>query len=211
MILVGQYDSPFVRRIAFAMHWYGFPFERNTMSVFGDADQMRTINPLGRIPSLILNEEETLVDSWAIHDYMDEIAPPGRALTPLHGPERRRVLHLTAVAAGAVDKAGAIVYERTVRPPEKRHAPWVERCGVQLNTALRYLEAACGDEWLTGPELTQADVMLGALTWYVSARVPGAEIAARCPSIMRHYDRMLTLPEFQMTAPADDEAMPGQL
>ena len=29
MILVGQYDSPFVRRVAVTLHHYGIPFERN--------------------------------------------------------------------------------------------------------------------------------------------------------------------------------------
>lgn len=210
MILVGQYDSPFVRRIAFALHWYGMPFERNTMSVFGDADRMREINPLGRIPSLILDGRETLIDSWAIHDYLDEMAPLGRGLTPTSGPERRRILHLTAVAAGAVDKAGAIVYERTVRPPETRHEPWLDRCAVQLRTAMTYLETACGGGWLTGT-LSQADAMLGAMTWYVSERVPETQLAARYPAIMRHYDRMMALDEFRKTAPSASEAMPSQL
>jgi glutathione S-transferase len=211
MILVGQYDSPFVRRIAVALHWYGMPFERNTMSVFGDAERMRTINPLGRIPSLILDGGETLVDSWAIHDHLDEIAPNGRRLTPRDGAERRRVLHLTAVAAGAVDKAGAIVYERMLRPPEKQHAPFIERNLTQLVAALDYLERAQTDGWLCGGELSQADVMLGALTWYVTARAPDAKMAARCPSVLKHYDRMRGLAEFEKTSPAADEAMPGQL
>jgi glutathione S-transferase len=212
MILVGQYDSPFVRRIGFALHWYGMPFERNTMSVFGDADRMRTINPLGRIPSLILSGGETLIDSWAIHDYLDEIAPPARRLTPASGAERRKALHLTAVAAGAVDKAGAIVYENTLRPPEKRHAPWIERCETQLKTALAYLNAAAaGGDWLTGKQISQADVMLGATAWYVGARVPGVALKMQAPAIQRHYDRMLTLTEFRLTSPAEDEAMPSQL
>jgi glutathione S-transferase len=61
MILVGQYDSPFVRRVAITLHQYGLPFQRNTMSVF--ADGMAQINPLVRIPSLVLDDGETLVDS----------------------------------------------------------------------------------------------------------------------------------------------------
>jgi glutathione S-transferase len=211
MILVGQYDSPYVRRIAFALHWYGIRFERNTMSVFGDADRMRTINPLGRIPSLILDSGEILADSWAIHDHLDEVAPPEWILTPDRGAERRRVLHLTAIAAGAVDKAGAIVYERTLRPVDKRHEPWVERCALQLKDALAYLNGATGAGWLVSDRVTQADVMLGALMWYVTARVPETLDRNDCAAIRRHYDRMQGLDEFRNTAPADSEAMPVQL
>jgi glutathione S-transferase len=211
MILVGQYDSPFVRRIAVALHWYGVPFERNTMSVFADADRMRTINPLGRIPSLILDSGETLIDSWAIHDHLDEDASPDRRLTPAGGEGRRQVFRLTALAAGAVDKAGAIVYEKSVRPPEKVHAPWIERCVAQLQAALRHLEEAAAGAWLVGGRMTQADVMLGALTWYVGARVPEIRLEETGRAILRHYDHMLTVEAFRKTAPADGEAMPGQL
>ena len=72
MILVGQYDSPFVRRVAVTLHHYHMPFTRNTMSVFGDAKAMQKINPLIRVPSLIL-----------------EIVGPARELTPAHAPQRR--------------------------------------------------------------------------------------------------------------------------
>jgi glutathione S-transferase len=211
MILVGQYDSPFVRRIAVALHVYGLPFERNTMSVFADADQMRTINPLGRIPSLILDGGETLIDSWAIHDYLDDIAPTDRRLTPERGADRRRVLYLTALATGAVDKAGAIVYEKTVRPPDKRYQPWIDRCRTQLETALKELNGAAGEGWLVQDRLTQADIMLGALTWYVGERVPEISMRAAFPSLWRHYGRMMALDDFVKTAPAQDEAMPAQL
>ena len=101
MILVGQYDSPFVRRVAVTLHHYHMPFSRNTISVFGDAAKMKKINPLIRIPSLILENGETLIDSVAIIDYLDEMAGPARALVPPHGAERRKIMQATALAHGA--------------------------------------------------------------------------------------------------------------
>jgi glutathione S-transferase len=59
MILVGQYDSPFVRRVAISLRALGFTYEHDTRSVFADFDAIRRINPLGRIPSLILDDGET--------------------------------------------------------------------------------------------------------------------------------------------------------
>jgi glutathione S-transferase len=50
MILVGQYDSPYVRRVAISLRVQGFAYEHDTRSVFGDFDALRRINPLGRIP-----------------------------------------------------------------------------------------------------------------------------------------------------------------
>ena len=52
MILVGQYDSPYVRRVAIALHHYGIPFERNPISVFGDAGQMAAIKRPQGLPVL---------------------------------------------------------------------------------------------------------------------------------------------------------------
>jgi len=50
MILVGQYDSPYVRRVGVSLHLLGLAYQRNTISGFADAEEMRRINPLGRIP-----------------------------------------------------------------------------------------------------------------------------------------------------------------
>ena len=89
MILVGQYDSPFVRRVGVTLHLYEIPFTRNAISVFTDAGEMAQINPLVRIPSLVLDSGETLIDSAAILDTLDEMVGPSRALTPASGAVRR--------------------------------------------------------------------------------------------------------------------------
>ena len=131
MILVGQYHSPFVRRVAVSLRTLGFAYEHDTRSVFADFDAMRKVNPLGRIPSLVLDGGEVLIDSAAILDWLDQEVGPGRALVPAAGPERRRALRLIALATGAIDKIGAATYERMVRPSAFRWPEWVERCRTQ--------------------------------------------------------------------------------
>jgi len=66
VILIGQYDSPFVRRVAIAMRLYGLAFEHRPWSVFGDAEKLREVNPLMRVPALVLNTGEVLIESFAI-------------------------------------------------------------------------------------------------------------------------------------------------
>jgi glutathione S-transferase len=112
MILVGQYDSPFVRRVAVTLHHYHMPFTRQPLSVFGDFKKMGEINPLVRVPSLILENGETLIDSNAIIDYLDHTVGQARALTPGHGPERRKVLQACALSTGCSDKVVALYFER---------------------------------------------------------------------------------------------------
>jgi glutathione S-transferase len=58
MFLIGQYDSPFVRRVAIALRLYGLPFEHRPWSTFGDADKIAPYNPLRRVPTLVLDSAD---------------------------------------------------------------------------------------------------------------------------------------------------------
>jgi glutathione S-transferase len=211
MQLVGQYDSPYVRRVAISLTLLGLPFTRNTMSVFTDAAEMRRINPLVRVPSLILDGGEVLIDSAAILDHIDETVGPERALLPPGGAERRRALRIVALATGAIDKAGAIAYERTLRPPDKLHPPWIERCQGQLAAALDALEALPRTPWLLGGRLMQPDITVAVMLGYLRLRVPDALPAGRYPGLERLSAACEALPAFIATRPSTDETMPSGL
>ena len=89
MQLIGVNRSPYTRRVAITLEAYGLPFEQRDLSGFGNRGEVRAANPLGRIPALVLDDGETLVDSAAIVDHLDEIQGRDRALTPPAGAERR--------------------------------------------------------------------------------------------------------------------------
>jgi glutathione S-transferase len=204
MLLYGQYDSPFVRRVGVTLHLLGIPFEHNTMSVFADAAAMREVNPLGRIPSLRLDSGEVLIDSAAILDHIDETVGPERALTPRSGSERRAALRIIAFATGVVDKAGAIAYEHMLRPPEKVHGPWLDRCKTQLESTLVALEAIVpASGWLGGARPMQADVTLACALAYVRLRAPEiGPLAGSHPRLARHSRAAEALPAFIACLPA---------
>ncbi len=210
MILVGQYDSPFVRRVAITLHIYGIGFQRNTMSVFTDAAAMAKINPLGRVPSLILDDGEVLLDSAAIIDHLDESVSAERALTPRGGIERRNVLQIIAAASGAIEKAGALVYERYFHPPEAVSADWLMRCRSQLDATLVHLEGRCGDGWLAGNRVTQADITTAAMLGYLKLRVPEVGLEQKFPRLFRVSEVCEALPAFFRTRPNADEIMPAR-
>jgi glutathione S-transferase len=94
MILIGQYDSPFVRRVAIALRLYAMPFEHRPWSTFGDADKIAPFNPLRRVPTLVLDDGETLLESGAILDHLDEMAGPERSLIAARGGAATRVAGL---------------------------------------------------------------------------------------------------------------------
>jgi glutathione S-transferase len=118
MILVGSYLSPFVRRVGVAMNLLDIAFEQRPLRVVDDFDELKTINPVGRVPALILDDGEVLIESAAILDHLDQTVGAERALTPTSGAERRRVMKLVALATGTVEKAVAAVYEGRFRPKE---------------------------------------------------------------------------------------------
>jgi len=209
MILVGQYDSPFVRRVAVTLHLYGMPFTRNAISVFTDADEMARINPLVRIPSLVLDGGETLIDSAAILDTLDEMVGPGRALTPPSGAARRRVLQATAMAAGAMDKAGAWAYERHFHPPGQRNQTMLARYEAQLAGALSWLDAQARDGHLCGPALSQADICAATLVFYLKLRVAPAFPEGRYLRLAALCDALEATDAFIATRPSPNESMPA--
>ena len=89
MILIGQYDSPFVRRVGIALTLYGLPFEHKPWSTFGDAEKIRPYNPLTRVPTLVLDDGEVLIESHSILDYVDTLVPAERRMFPVAEPARR--------------------------------------------------------------------------------------------------------------------------
>lgn len=208
MILVGQYDSPFVRRVAVTLHHYHMPFERNTISVFSQAKKMQKINPLIRIPSLELASGEILIDSWAILDYLDELAGPARALTPSHGPERRKVLQTVALAMGVAEKAGAAVYERHFHPGKMLSKEWKERCLEQVQSGLSQLEKNCGTPWFSDLHMSQADVTIGCMIGYLKLRLPEAFPAKSFPKLHGLSLHCEMREEFVKSRISPDETMP---
>ena len=207
MILVGQYDSPVTRRVAIALHHYGMPFTRDTRSIFGDAAAVGKISPLTRIPALVLDDGEVLIDSAAILDHLDEQAGAA-ALIPSVGPARRRVLQMTALAQGTLEKAAAVVYERHFHGPEHRSADWLERCLGQARAGLDKLTRRLATPYACGATLTHADVMISTLIWYMRDRMDEVLLSNDHAALITLAEHCETLSAFRAAALSDFEKMP---
>jgi len=200
MILVGQYDSPYVRRVGISLRVLGMRYEHDTRSVFGDFDSMRQTNPVGRIPSLVLDDGEVLIDSAAILDWIDQTAGPERALIPASGAERRRALRLIALATGAIDKVGAANYERMIRPSPYRWPEWIERCLIQGRGGIAALAA---EPWPEAAPLDQAQITTTCMIRHVRLTDPETLPQGRYPTLDALSARLEARPEFRATYPAD--------
>ena len=178
----------------------GFSYAHDTRSVFADFDAMRRVNPLGRIPSLVLDDGETLIDSGAILDWLDELVGPARALLPPSGPVRRQALRRIALGTGAIEKAGAAVYERLIRPASYRWPDWIARCRTQATGAV---EALAAEPWPVEGPLDQAQITTACMIRW--ARVADSDFLprGRYPALDALSDRCEAREEFTATFPAD--------
>jgi glutathione S-transferase len=200
MILVGQYDSPYVRRVAVSLRVLGFDYEHDVRSVFADFDAMRRINPLGRIPSLVLGDGEVLIDSGAILDWLDQTVGPERALIPSGGRGRVRALRAIALATGAIDKAGAAAYERIVRPEKSRWPEWSERCRLQASGAIAALAA---EPFPAALPLDQVQITTACMVRYLRMADPELLPPGCHPMLDALSDRCEARPEFKDTYPTE--------
>lgn len=200
MILSGQYDSPFVRRVAISLRVLGFAYDRDTRSVFADFDAVRRRNPLGRIPSLVLDDGETLIDSAAILDWLDQAVGPERALIPPGGAGRRASLRRIALACGVIEKAGAAAYDRLIRPPAYRWPEWIARCRTQAAGALASL---AGEDWSGTRRLVQDEITTACMLRYVQMADPELLAPGSYPSLDDLARRCEARPEFQATYPTE--------
>jgi glutathione S-transferase len=197
MILIGMFDSPFVRRVAVSMDLLGVPYEHRNWSVGKDFDRIREYNPVGRVPTLVLDSGEVLVESSAILDHLDEQVGASRRLLPASGEARRQSLKIMSFAISAAEKGVAQIYEGAWRPAEKRHLPWTDRCNEQMHGALSEVEKFCmsAKPWLIGTNISQADITVVCVATFLSDTVGFGD--HRYPALQALIDRCEAMPQFK--------------
>jgi glutathione S-transferase len=200
MILIGQYDSSFVRRCGIAMSIYNLKFRHEPWSTFSDADKIREFNPLTRVPSLVLENGDVLNDSYSIIDYIDSVAPHGKLLMPKLQPERHQVMAIMSLATGLADKVVGLFYELHLHPTPSE--TWVTRCRTQIDSTLKHLEKQCAkrdkeDEYWFGDRITHADIAVACTLRHLSDSHPEIYAAAKIPTLRAHCEKMEALPVFK--------------
>ena len=198
MILIGQFDSPFVRRTAIALRLYGMAYEHRPWSVWADADALAKINPARRVPTLVLDDGEVLMDSATILDALDDMAGPDRALAPPAGPERRRCLRICALSASVAEKAVSLLYETVLH--ESPSQVWIARCRAQIGEVLDALEGerdrGASPYWM-GPAISHADIITACAIRFVREAHGDLFDPARWPHLAALADQCEALEPFQ--------------
>jgi glutathione S-transferase len=198
MILIGQYDSPFVRRVGIALTLYGLPFEHRPWSVFGDAAKISAINPLCRVPTLVLDDGLALTDSHMILDYLDGLMPPDKAMFPREEPGRHQALRRTTLATGLAEKAVSLFYERRLH--ETASDVWVKRCEGQIIAVATRIEAERAPRpgpWWHRDRIGHEDIALACALRFVCDAHTGLLDMDRLPSLGALTAHAESLPVFK--------------
>jgi glutathione S-transferase len=200
MQLIGMLDSPYVRRVAISLRLLGLPFEHRSISVFRGFEEFSAINPIVKAPSFVCDDGEVLMDSTLILEYAEALAP-GRSLMPSGIAERQHALRLIGLALAACEKAVQLVYERTLRPAEKQHQPWIDRVCGQLLAACGELEHELQREPLaaTRTAITQAGVTSAVVFGFIQMKFPEIVVAPEHPALQAFCAQAEQLPEFVAT------------
>jgi glutathione S-transferase len=159
--------SPFARKVRVVAHELGLADQLRLVEVDPWTDtRLRALNPLAKVPTLVLDDGETVWESGLIAERLEEIAG-GRALFPGIGPERWRALSLQALADGAATAAGRLFADENRRAGQ-RSETMLTRFRHAIDASLDRLETC---ELLSCP--TIGEISVAVLLGYLHFRWPG--------------------------------------
>jgi glutathione S-transferase len=198
MQLIGQFDSPFVRRVGIALELYGMAYQHLPWSTFGDWAKFVHHNPLRRVPALVLGSGEALIDSAAILDHLDEVHGREAAVIAPAGDARRAALRRIATATGIADKAVSFFYARLFA--SSLDMAFVARCEEQIAAGLSALEAGCAarsGDWWHGDGPGHDDIAVACVARFVAEAYAHLVRLDDHPALAAHCARAEELAVFQ--------------
>lgn len=200
MKLVGSLTSPYVRKARVVLAEKKIDCEFVIDSPWVDNSGVPDLNPLGKIPVLLLDDDTRLFDSRVIVEYLDGVAPNNKLL-PSTARERALVKRWEALADGMTDATVTIVLERR-RPDDERSAGWIARHRVKIDRALVALAEDLGDgAWCHGNGITLADIAVGCALGYLDFRMPELDWRAAHPNLARLQEKLMQRPSLADTVP----------
>lgn len=199
MKLLGSNTSPYVRKVRLVLLEKNIPHEYVLDPPTDPGSLVLRVNPLGRIPALILDDGFCVFDSPVITDYADTLndAP---ILIPRNDPAARlRVKRWEALADGIMDSA-IVVRTESIRPPEKQQTSTLELHNTAITKALEYVSQLLGARtWCEGESITLADLALASALLYLDLRQAERDWRGTHPNLAAWFKQISTRPSVQAT------------
>lgn len=201
MKLLASHASPYTRKVRVVLAEKKIECDMELVDVAPSENPVNAHNPLGKIPTLLLDDGTALYDSRVIVEFLDHASPISR-LIPEDNRERVAVRRWEALADGVLD-AGILARQESLRPKKEQSKAWTEKQLGKVNRGLAVMAAELGERpWCHGERYTLADITLGCCLGWLGFRKPGGvDWGAEYPALARHYARMMERPAFAETAP----------
>ena len=200
MKLIGSLTSPFVRKVRIVLAEKKIDYEFDVDSPWTPNTKVANINPLGKVPVLVLDDSTVLFDSRVIVEYIDSVEPNNK-LMPESNRDRAEVKRWGAVADGICDAAALIFLEKK-RPKEQQSADWITRQESKVILGLEYMSDQLGETSLCmGTHFSLADVGVGCTLGYLVLRFPEIDWSEKHPNLARLYAKLMLRASFADTIP----------
>ena len=171
MKLYGSNLSPYTRRCTLALTLAGKDFTLESKMTGPDEAEIRQFNPLGRLPFLLIDAQQILIDSATILRWLDQQTDQFRPADPALDLFCEETI---ALALGVCEKAMSSFYERTRRPKEFCYQGWIDRCAWQVKEGLEALNTRFADidPYLFGPTPSHGDLITYVAAQFVTKTNP---------------------------------------
>jgi len=201
MKLIGSLTSPYVRKVRIVFLEKKVEVDLELENVWAADTKITTSSPLGKVPCLILDDQEAIYDSRVIAEYADALSPVGK-LIPTGARERATVKTWEALADGLLDASILARLEATWRPADQQSAAWIERQMGKVADALRQMAMELGENpWCHSNQMSLADIAVGCALSYLLFRFPDLQWQAQYPNLERLYQKLAQRPSFIETSP----------
>lgn len=201
MKLIGSLTSPFVRKVRIVLAEKKIDYQFELENAWAPDSTIQQINPLGKVPVLLMDDGGAVFDSRVIVEYLDTLTPVGKLLPP-NGRPRLEVKCWEALADGVMDAAALIQIENSQRKEKERSAAWIERQRGKVLSGLAAMAHGLKDEpYCVGINLTLADITLGCALGYLDFRQPGIDWRSMHPNLAKLAEKLFQRQSFLDTVP----------
>ena len=202
MKLIGSPTSPYVRKVRVVLAEKKIDCDFVIENVWVPETTIDQVNPLGKVPTLVLDDGFSVYDSRVIVEYLDSRAPTNR-LIPDSGRDRTEVKIWEALCDGLQDAAILMLHENK-RPEKQRSPEWLTRQAHKVDQALAAMAHQLGkNPWCFGKGFSLADVSVGVALGYMAFRYPDNRWQSKYPNLLAHFNKLSERASFQATVPKD--------
>jgi len=200
MKLIGSLTSPYVRKVSIVLAEKKLECTFELDSPWASDSKVPSMNPLGKVPVLLLDDATPLYDSRVIVEYLDSTTANNR-LIPANGRERLMVRRWEALADGVNDAAVSAFLEAK-RPLEQQSADWISRQREKISRGLKSMSDDLGPHpWCHARGFSLADIAVGVALGYLDFRFPDIRWRGQHPNLAKLYDKLMLRHAFTETVP----------